>query len=150
MLGTTLVLGIGNELRGDDAVGLVVARRTQQHLKLGVTVREAEPDGMLLLDAWGGADLVIIVDAMSTGMSPGTIRSFDCALPIPAYSQATSTHAFGVPQAIELGRALGRLPDRLVVIGIEGERFEHGTGLSAAVETAVDLAVGRVLEEISG
>jgi hydrogenase maturation protease len=148
--GTTLVLGVGNESRGDDAAGIAVARRIRERRVRGVVVREAGPDAMLILDAWDGADSVVIVDAMSSGLEPGSVRRFDGAAPIPARTFAPSTHALGVPQAIELGRALQRLPGRLVVIGIEGERFDHGAGLSPVVEAAVDRAVDRVLQEVAG
>lgn len=127
-----VVIGIGNAARGDDAAGLIVARR------LGGVEHEGDP--VALLDVWRGADRAVVVDAVSSGAAPGTVQRFDAAAaPLPAHLRSsTSTHAFGLAEAIELGRALGRLPPELTVYGIEGERFEAATELTPAVAAAVD------------
>ena len=57
--------------------------------------------------------------------------------PLPARGMRSSTHAFGVPEAIELARSLGRLPARVTVIAIEGADFSPGDGLSPRVAAAV-------------
>ena len=98
---------------------------------------EGEPVG--LIEEWRGADAVIVVDAVSSGAAPGTIRRLDpLAEPIPASLSQGSTHAFGLAETIELARALDRLPARLLVYGIEGERFDAGDELSPPVSAAVD------------
>ena len=51
---------------------------------------------------------------------------------------------------VELGRALGRLPDRLVVVGVEAEGFDHGAPLTPQVAAAVPIAAARVCREVSG
>jgi hydrogenase maturation protease len=82
--------------------------------------------------------VVLVVDGAASGAPPGTIRRFDARSgPLPARLLRTSTHAFGVPDAVELARALGRLPARLEVYAIEGARFTTGAELSPAVERAV-------------
>ena len=127
-----LVIGIGNAARGDDAAGLIAARR------LGGLEHEGDPLG--LLDVWDGVGLAVVIDAVSSGAEPGTIHRFDAAAaPLPALLRtSTSTHAVGLAEAIELARSLGRLPDRLIVYGIEGERFEAGTDLTPAVAAGTD------------
>jgi hydrogenase maturation protease len=50
---------------------------------------------------------------------------------------------------VELGRALGRLPNRLVVVGVEAERFDHGAPLSPHVAAAVPVAAARVCDELA-
>jgi hydrogenase maturation protease len=133
-----IVIGVGNAWRGDDAAGLAVARRLRELALAGVEVREVEGDASALVDAWAGAEHVVVVDAATSGAAPGTISHFDAlAGPLPARSVRSSTHAFGVPDAIELSRALGRLPGSLDVYAIEGERFIAGDRLSPAVERAV-------------
>jgi hydrogenase maturation protease len=125
-----MVIGVGSRWAGDDAAGLAVARR--------VGGRELEGDPTALLDAWADADDVVVVDAAASDAPPGTIRRFDARTgPLPAHLLRTSTHAFGVPDAIELARALGRLPARLEVYAIEGARFTAGAALSPEVEQAV-------------
>ena len=133
-----LVIGLGNAARGDDAAGLIAARR------LGGLEHEGDP--LALLDLWEGAELALVIDAVSSGAEPGAIHRFDAgAGPLPVRMRSsTSTHAIGLGEAIELARALGRLPARLTVYGIEGERFGAGTALTPAVEAAVTAIVREV------
>lgn len=144
-----LVIGVGNEYRSDDAVGLVVARRLRQ-LSLGnVTVIEASGESTDLMESWKGADTVIIVDAASSGAKPGTIHHINArSQRIPTGLLRYSTHAFSVGEAVELARAMNRLPPRIVVYGIEGERFDEGTALSRAVQGSVDTMVDLVLKQL--
>jgi hydrogenase maturation protease len=144
-----LVIGVGNEYRSDDAAGLVVARRLRQ-LSLGnITVIEESGEGTDLMESWKGADTVIIVDAASSGAKPGTIHRIDArAQRIPTGLLRYSTHAFSVGEAVELARAMNRLPPRMVVYGIEGERFDEGTVLSRAVQGSVDTVVDLVLKQL--
>jgi hydrogenase maturation protease len=134
------VIGLGNEWRGDDGVGIEVARR------VGGRVLAGEPIG--IVEALDGEDEVVLVDAVSTGASPGTLFVFEAGsdpLPTPIFG-AASTHSLGLAEALELARTLGRLPRRVVVYGIEGESFGFGKGLSSAVAEAAD----RLTEEVLG
>src|SRR5262249_46565971 len=82
-----LIIGIGNEYRGDDAVGLIVARRLKVRLADSAIVIEQSGDGAALMEAWRDAETVIIIDAMMSGAAPGTIHRFDAiAQPIPKIS----------------------------------------------------------------
>ena len=144
----TVVIGIGNAFRGDDAAGREVARRVQDLVpeELEVVVCGLEPTR--LIDAWDGADAAIIVDAVSSEAEPGSVHRFDATSdPLPSREFRSSTHALGIGETIELARAIGRLPSRVVVFGIEGEVFGSGTGLSDRAENGVERAVELVLEE---
>jgi hydrogenase maturation protease len=133
-----MIIGVGTRWRGDDAAGLEVARR----LRGRVAAYQHEGDGAGLVEAWTGAADVVVVDAAASGAAPGTVRRFDArAGPLPARALRTSSHAFGVADAVELARALERLPDHLEVIAIEGADFSAGVPLSAAVERAIDEVV---------
>jgi len=144
-----VVLGVGNEYRSDDGVGLAVAKRVAASAPGGVTVLECEQEPSRLIDAWDGAELALVIDAVDSGATPGTLHRFDASeTPIPTGVFRSSTHAFGVGDAIELARALGRLPRRVVVFGVEGGVFEAGSGLSALVEAAVEPTADAVLEEL--
>ncbi len=126
-----IVIGVGNPWRGDDGAGPAVARRLA-----GGRVHEG--DAVALLDAWSDAAHVVIVDAARSGAPPGSVHHFDArAGSLPAALLRSSTHAFGVSDAVELGRALGRLPARLDVYAIEGAAFELGDELSPPVANAV-------------
>jgi hydrogenase maturation protease len=144
-----LVLGVGNASRGDDAVGLVVARRLQEHPLDGVTIRLTSGEGTALLALWQDTDAVVLVDAVYTGAMPGTLQRFAVGpQPLPAMFSWVSTHAFGVAEAIELARALRQLPPALVVYGVEGASFAMGAGLSAAVAAVVPQVVAQVRQEV--
>jgi len=145
-----LVVGVGNDLRGDDAAGLEVARRVRLAAPAGVEVVEASGDGAALMDVWQRAALTIVVDACLSGAEPGTVRRFEAAeAPLPALFASRSTHAFGLAEAVEMARALGRLPDRLVVFAIEGRDFTAGAPLTPAVARAVAETSAAILDEIA-
>ena len=134
------VVGVGNALRGDDAVGLIVARRLRERTAIDVLELSGEPAE--LLEALGdGVEQVVLVDAVSSGAPPGTIHRLDASQAALAVDGCTTTHGLGLAETIELGRALERLPSRLLVIGIEGRSFELGAPLSPAVARAADALV---------
>jgi hydrogenase maturation protease len=143
-----VVVGVGNAYRGDDGVGLAVAERLREAVAAGVEIVTCEQEASRVIDAIEGRDAAVLVDASSSGAAPGTIHRFDAsAEPVPARSFRSSTHAFGVGEAIELARALGKLPATVVVYGIEGARFTAGEGLSPAVDAAVEPAANAVMGE---
>lgn len=146
---TSIVIGIGNEYRRDDGVGLVVADLLRSRVPAGVEVVGCELEPSRLIDAWEGAELALVVDAVHSGAEPGTLHRFDAgAAPVPAAVFRSSTHAFGVGEAVELSRVLGTLPARVVLFGVEGEEFAAGEGLTAPVEAAVEPAARLMLEEL--
>ena len=146
-----LIIGVGNEFRGDDGAGLVVSRRLGALGLEGVRIREVEGEGTAAMAAWKGADAVILVDAVYSGAEPGTVHRLEAhAGPLPVSFFHRSTHAISVADAIELARSLGELPPHFVVYGIEGKSFEAGTGLSPEVEAAVQEVVEAVLGELRG
>jgi hydrogenase maturation protease len=135
-----VVIGVGNPTRGDDAAGIEVAKRVRS-----TTAYQHSTGSYQMIDLWDGADEVIVVDAARSGAPPGTIHRIDpTSQPLPEGMLATSTHSVGVASTIEMARALGRLPDRVTVYGIEVSDLTRGVGLSPAVETAVDLVVEEI------
>jgi hydrogenase maturation protease len=142
----TVVIGVGNAWAGDDAAGLLVARMVRERMGDRLRVVEHEGEPTALIDTWEEAGLVVVVDATSGAGEPGEVRMMDATHePLPAGFTGTSTHAFGLAEAIELGRALGRMPGRLLVVGIEGESFVAGTAPSADVRNAFRRATEQVL-----
>ena len=73
---------------------------------------------------------------------------FDAAQLLDARFRHRGAHTFSLADVIELARALDRLPVRLAGYGIEGAAFEIGTGLSPAVEAAVEAVTSRLLAEL--
>ena len=140
------MIGVGNRYRRDDGVGPAVAERLRGRGDVDVATCEQEPSR--LLDAWAGADLALVVDAVSSGAKPGTVHRFDATRrAVPSSVFRGSTHALGVGEVIELARALGRLPGRVLVYGVEGGEFAAGDGLSPAVAAAVEPLAAELMEE---
>jgi hydrogenase maturation protease len=147
--GPVVLIGVGNRFRRDDGAGLRAIALARCELPDDVQVVESDGEPSRLLDAWDGADLAIVVDAMRSGAEPGAVVRAEAgrdALPGPATSG--STHGLGIGEAVALGQALDRLPRRVVVFGIEAERFGSGTELSDAVEQGAARAAALVREEV--
>ena len=86
---------------------------------------------------------------MSSGTAPGTVHRLDAGEPpSPAAMFGTSTHHLGLAEAVELARALDRLPERLVVFGIEGADSAPGDELTPEVEAGAARAADAVREEV--
>lgn len=147
-----VVAGLGSQYRRDDGAGPLVAARAVEEAGIG---RDIGPmtDPLDLLGVWDGAELAVVVDAVRSGAAPGTVHEVelagDTAAGAPADRSAmTSTHGIGLAGVLRLARAVGHAPGRVVVVGIEGEDFSRGTGLSPAVGAALPVAVQRVVELI--
>jgi hydrogenase maturation protease len=137
-----IVIGVGNEFRHDDGVGLIAARRLREE---GVAAEELHLDVAMLMERWNGAEGVILLDAVSSGAAAGTIHHVDVSVSrAPAKFFSSSTHGIGLPEAIEISRLFGTLPRQLLIIGVEGEDFSTGVGLSVAVKAALPGLIAQV------
>jgi hydrogenase maturation protease len=147
------VIGIGQSLRGDDAAGLEAVRLWQkQHPESAarVHVELSELPGLGLLDMLGGMDAAILVDAVHSSSTPGTLHRLgpdDLASFTP---DAGSAHGWGVAETLQLGRSLypSLAKCRVTLIGIVGGQFNMGAGLSPAVQVALAGAVERIEKEV--
>jgi len=179
-----VIVGVGNAWRRDDGAGPAVATAVRGHLGRS---RRSGPDGgpvdghghrievidldgetARLIDAWDGAELAVVVDAVRTGRTPGELHRLDaasdeagglrwtsgCAGATRSVADiadpSSSSHGLGVAQAVELARVLGRLPRRLVLVGVEGVDFGPGDALTAAVADAVEPAARLVTDVVEG
>jgi len=101
------------------------------------------------MELWKESYVIILIDAVQSEAEPGRIHRFEAhKSPLPARLFQCSTHAFSVPQAIELARAMNRLPPRLIVYGIEGKSFDEGAIMSPMVERAAQELVELLTLEI--
>lgn len=148
--GRIVVVGVGNPWRRDDGAGPAVAEAVRERTGRGVDVVALDGEAARIIDAWDGADLAVVVDAIRTGAEPGTVQRLDAAGPEPAAVPPASSHGLGVQHAVALGRALGRLPRRLVLVGVEGAEFGHGSRPTAAVAAAVEPAARLVAGIVEG
>jgi hydrogenase maturation protease len=145
-----VVVGVGNAYRGDDGAGLEVAARVRSLAPAGVEVVACEQDASRVIEAIEGFETAVLVDASSSGAAPGTIQRIDASSePLPARAFRSSTHAFGVGEAIELACALGKLPPVVVVYGVEGADFSAGERLSPPVGEAVEQVTSAIVEEVA-
>jgi hypothetical protein len=100
---------------------------------------------------WAGHDDVALVDAASSGAPPGTLHELrDGDGSLQAAALRSSTHAYGVTDAVGLATALGRLPARLEIYAIEGGDFSLGASLSPAVARTVDALAERIVATSPG
>lgn len=144
-----LVIGVGNEFRGDDAAGLLVARKLGCQNLPGATVIEQSGEGVDLITAWEGYPQVFLIDAVQSGAKPGTIHRFDAhenVLPPDFFH--FSIHAFGIAEAIEVARSLGELPPYLIVFGIEGDNFNIGSQVSYDVQHTLEQVIQIIHNEM--
>ena len=145
-----VVIGIGNPLRGDDAVGRFVAQRLAERNIPGVRVLEHEGETTWLMGAWEGVDTVFVVDAISSASAPGTICRLDAAeRSLQRVTFRHSSHSFGLHEAVELARTWNHLPRQLVIYGIVGKSFGLGSELSSKVRQAGGRVADRIVAELS-
>ncbi len=133
-----LLLALGNDLMGDDAVGLVAARAMRQEMPEGWEVQEAAGNGLDLLDALEGREKVLLVDAVCTGkVPPGTILEF--GVPDFRHLAAASPHTVGLPEVMALARELSLpFPSAMRILAMEVEPvMAVREGLSAVVAEAL-------------
>ena len=142
----SLIVGVGNRYRSDDAVGLVVANKLAGQLPASCRLVSHGSDGATLIELRRAEDRVLIVDAVNSGGQAGTVYELDAlANPVPSQFFNYSTHAFSVAEGIEVARSLGRLPAGLFLIGIEGENFRPGENLSQTVKAATNKTIQRIV-----
>lgn len=143
-----VVIGVGNRVMGDDAVGPIVIDRLTGRIPETVALIESVGDATHLLDTWRGAGLAVIVDAVVSGGVPGSVHRIDGKGGFPSSWRSASTHLVGVAEAIDLGKAIGVLPDDLVVYGIEIGKVEPGVTLSPEIDIAADEVVEALAAEL--
>jgi hydrogenase maturation protease len=140
-----MIIGLGNEMRGDDGAGLRVVDLLTGR---GFDAIRFDGEPISLLDLWPGSDRVLVIDAVS-GSRPGRIsRLLPSADDLPVVLAPGSSHLVGLAEVIELGSQLDLLPARLELIGIEGTEFALGRPLSAAVEAACETVAATIIAEL--
>lgn len=145
------IIGIGNVLAGDDAVGPHVVRVLEARYELPeeVQVIDAGTPGYDLTAFLVGLDAALLVDAVKDRGSPGEIRVYDqAALLSKRPILAVSPHEPGVREALLNASFMGVAPPVVRLVGVIPARTETGIGLSPEVRAAIPAAVGRVHEEL--
>jgi hydrogenase maturation protease len=143
-----LVLGLGNLLLRDEGVGIHVIRAlAHESLPAGVELCDGATAGMALVDLLAGRDRVIVVDAMSAGEPPGTVRRLQAEDLFPA-RPGCSVHELGLGEALAAARLLGVAPRAVVIFGVQPAELTCGLELSATLAPLVPQLVALVHAEL--
>ena len=143
-----LVLCIGNPDRGDDGFGPAVAAELEGRLPDSAALATRSGDMLSLIEDWEGFDALICVDAAAPMTKPGTLHRIDLAeQDLPRELAAVSSHAFGLGEAVALARTLGLAPPTIIVYAVEGENFDGGAPMTAAVTAAIKPAAMQIAAE---
>lgn len=150
MVTEAVVIGVGNRWRRDDAAGLEVIEALRGRVGNSVVLVESDGEPTRLLDAFELSAKVMMVDAVVTGADPGTVHRFtDAELP-NQMGIGQSSHLVQLVETIELGKLLDKLPNGLILIGIEATDFDNGEGMTDVVAAGVQSATEAVLVELAG
>ena len=153
-MGKIRVIGIGNALAGDDAIGTLAIHALKAKQHNNVDLLEAGLAGLGILDLMNGADTVIFIDAVQSGQQPGAIHRLvipdDLGLMIQSSwgSGTTSTHAFGLGETLILSHTLGTLPSTTLVYGIELGQTDIGTEVSLKVKGVIEKVVSAIEKDV--
>jgi hydrogenase maturation protease len=141
-----LIVAVGNDLLGDDAVGVVAGFVLKAE---GLPVEVSVRSGLALLDHIEGVGKVLLIDSQTTGGAPGEIEEFVLT---PSVVRSPSPHYLGYGEALAVGRAVGLdLPDEIRVLAVErADATNIGAGLSDAVRSALPAVIHRAREIVRG
>lgn len=148
------IIGIGNPLAGDDAVGICVINKLKNLQLPGVDFLIAGQAPLDILGYLEGVELAILVDAVQSGQESGTIVRLDIPKDLAqltsfAWTSGTpSTHMFGLREALLLGTELKTIPLPIILYGIEVGQIEMGEHLSLKVSQALEKVAKRIIEDI--
>jgi hydrogenase maturation protease len=141
-----VLIGIGQELRGDDAAGIEIVREWQQAYP--DTARQTRVElsplpGLGLLDLLEGAQTAILVDAVKSDAKPGTVHTVGLE-DVEAFAAGSgSAHGFGVAETLALAKQVSpdSLPEQIILLGIEIQHMDLGQPMSSAVRASIPRAV---------
>jgi hydrogenase maturation protease len=146
----TLVLGLGNPLMGDDGLGVAAVERLREEWELPAEVELVDGGtwGMNLLPMIEAAERLILVDAIRSGVAPGTLTVLE-RQELPRYfALKISPHQIDLREVLALAEWREVLPDALVAIGIEPARVEFEHGLSPTVRASMDKLIDLVVDRL--
>ena len=147
-----LIIGIGSPF-GDDRLGWEAAEGLRRSTSMAalpperIEISQLDRPGTMLLAHWRRTDTVILIDAVRSGAVPGKGHRLDMD-DLAGIGAPCSSHGFGILSAIELARALGDMPARLLLRGIEVDPLWTGFSLSSAVARALPSLVADIAGEM--
>jgi hydrogenase maturation protease len=147
---TTLILGLGNALRGDDGVGpAVIEWLDRQALPAEVEAVDGGTAGLDIVSTLMGHERAIIVDAANIDRVPGAwARFMPDVTRLKDHDTTLSLHSAGLAEALALGAALNVLPQTIIIYGVQPQNVDWSPQLSAEVQAAVTAVGQAILREI--
>jgi|YelNatPaOPRAMG01_1025707.scaffolds.fasta_scaffold06508_3 hydrogenase maturation protease len=148
------VIGIGNVLCGDEGIGIhIVNKLKYESLPSNVEVYDCDTDIFAVLEAMDGARKAIIIDAMHLGYEPGTIRKFSYEELLGISSKLmniVSFHQFDLASILRIAQLTGvyKLPDEIVVFGVEVKSCDYSTDISNGVRQVIPKVIDEIIKEI--
>jgi hydrogenase maturation protease len=155
-MASAIVIGVGNPVMADDALGLIAARSVARQLiarqldgQSGVAVAEVYNGGLELMEAMAGYDRAFVVDAIVAGGRPGTIYRLGID-EVATTRNSSTTHNGSLLTAMELGRLSGlQLPAEVRFWAVEaGDVTTFCEQLTAEVDAAVPVVAQEILREL--
>jgi hydrogenase maturation protease len=148
----TVVLGVGNLLMADEGVGVrtIEALEASRRLPADVRVIDGGTSTHELLGDLENLELLVIVDAVASQESPGSIVYLEGDQIPSEFSNRLSPHQHGINDLLAKLRLLGRAPARLALLGVVPQRIQLGLELSPVVAAAVPVVCDRVVELVAG
>jgi len=150
------IIGLGNPFMGDDAVGILVARQLCAYSSPHVSILEGGLAGLNLLHDMEGTDTLILIDAVHSHSKTGKIFRFTLPQDLEKIGKlawgtsASSTHTFGLAEALTLAHTLEELPPHTILYGIELGHIQKGQALSPKVSLGMEKLVKIItVEELS-
>jgi hydrogenase maturation protease len=130
-----VIIGLGNDILGDDAIGLITARRLKNFFNDTIDVFESPNGGLELLDYLEGYENALILDSLYTNKYPSgyiTVYSVNDFIPF----QSSTPHYIGLPEVVNIAKELNiSIPKNIIVLLMEVENpYELSTNLSNSVE----------------
>jgi hydrogenase maturation protease len=144
------VVGLGNLMRTDDAVGMIAVDRLRLDFQLpgNVTLIEGGTLGLDLLHPLTGVTHLLALDAIDAGAAPGTLLRFagEAIADLPA---SKSVHLLGFSDLIGALRLTGEAPREIVVLGVQPETIAWGTRLSVTVQASLSMLIVAAIDQVS-
>jgi hydrogenase maturation protease len=147
---STVILGLGNALRGDDGVGpAVIEWLDRQGLPSGVETIDGGTSGLDIVSILMGRERAIIVDAADIGQAAGRwVRFTPNEARLQANAMSLSLHSAGLAEALALGAALNVLPPTVIIYGVQPQTLDWVAQLSNEVQAAVVEVGQAILREL--
>ncbi|MGZ3775658.1 MAG: hydrogenase maturation protease [Pseudobdellovibrionaceae bacterium] len=151
------LIGLGNNFRSDDALGILAARKVKSFFSEDeVKMIESQGEVNEILDCFKENDFVFLMDAVaSESLNVGEIIRIDFkdnggSLNIDSFGNRTSSHAFIFKQIVDLATALDMLPRKLIIYGVVGDNFSEGKNISQQAMNGMEKMISMLKSELSG